>query len=99
MSLTKAQKAAAATLAQFRRLDEEDAGEDGGATSENPPLTNVDTATLLEAITLCRTSLAAQIDEVKMDILLIRQDFQNLCDRVTTAKTQLGLVENAIPPL
>lgn len=78
MSPTIAQKAAAAKLAQFRRMDGEEAGEDGGATCESQTLTSGDTDKLLEAITFCRTSLTAQIEEVKMDISLIRQDFQKL---------------------
>lgn len=84
---------------QFRRMDGENAREDGGATCETQTSANGDTDRLLEAITFCRTSLTAQIEEVKMDISLIRQDFQKLRDRVTTAETQLGLVEGAIPPL
>lgn len=54
---------------------------------------------MLEAITLCRTSLKAQIEEVTEDISLIRQDFQKLRDQVTETKTRLSTVENANPPL
>lgn len=43
MSPTKAQKAAVAKLAQFRRMDGEDTGEDGGATCETQTLASGDT--------------------------------------------------------
>lgn len=95
MSPTKAQKSAAAKLEQYRRTEKD---EDGGASHEerNPAS---DTDRLLEAITFCRTSLAAQVEEVKVDISLLRQDFQKLRDRVTTAEVRLGVVEDALPPL
>lgn len=100
MCPTKAQKAAVAKQAQFRRMDGEDVGEDCGAMCESQPPPSGDTATLLEAIIpFCRTSLTAQIEAVKVDISLIQQDFQKLRERVTTAKTQPGLVEDTIPPL
>lgn len=88
MSPNKSQKAAAAKLAQFHRMDGEDAGEDGGAICETQPPASGDTTKLLEAITLCQTSLTMQIEEVRMDISLIRQDFQKLRDRVTMAETR-----------
>lgn len=99
MSQTKAQKAAAAKLEQYRRQDKDDSGENGGATSEVQESAGGDTDRLLEAITFCRTSLTEQIEEVKVDISLMRQDFQKLWDQVKTAKNRLSTVEDAIPPL
>lgn len=58
-----------------------------------------DTDRLLEAITLCHTSLTAQIEEVKTDISLIRQDLQKLRERVKDAETRISTAEDAIPPL
>lgn len=100
MSPTKAQKAAAAKLDQYRRQDKEDMEEDGASEKTGGgERTASDPDKLLEAITFCRTSLTAQIEEVKMDISLIRQDFQKLRDRVKEAETRLSTVEDAIPPL
>lgn len=49
----------------------------------------------LEALTSCHTLLTAQIEVVKVDISLIRQDFQMLREWVKTAETRLGEMEDA----
>lgn len=78
-------KATLAKLDQYRRQEKESAGEDGSAMCSERDVPGSDTAKVLDAITFCRTSLTAQIEEVKVDISLIRQDFQKLCKPVATA--------------
>lgn len=87
MSPPKSKKAAASKLAQYRRQEGEEGEEDGGAEREVGERGMKDTDRLLEAITQCRTSLTALIEEVKTDISLIRQDFQKLRERVTDANS------------
>lgn len=99
MSLTKAQKASAAKLKQFHQLYRWEPEEDGDAVKTGGEQMKGDTDRLLEVITFCQTLLTAQIEEVKVNISLIRQDFQKLRDRVKTAETRLGFVEDAILPL
>lgn len=100
MSPTKAQKAAtAAKLTQYRRHEGEEMEENGAAEKPEEERPAGDTDRLLEAITFCRTSLTAQIEEVKVDISVIRQDLHKLRDRVKTAENRISNVEDAIPPL
>lgn len=79
--------------------------QDGGAAQGEDVSQSTDTAKLLEAIAACQeavkscqTTLTARIEEVKIDVSLIRQDFQKIRERVTDAETQLGMVEDSIPP-
>lgn len=58
-----------------------------------------DTARVLEAISLCQCTLTAKIEEVKVDISLIRQDIHKLKERVSENKHRVGHVEAEIPPL
>lgn len=58
-----------------------------------------DTARILEAVSLCQTTLTSKIGEVKIDISLIRQDIHKLRERVTETERRIGHVEDEIPPL
>lgn len=58
-----------------------------------------DTARVLEAISLCQTTLTSKIEEVKIDISLIRQDINKLRERVSETKRRVGHMEDVIPPL
>lgn len=71
----------------------------GGTTQQGEERTAGDTDKLLEAITFCRTSLASQIEEVKVDISLVRQDLHKLQDRVKETETRISNVDDAIPLL
>lgn len=99
MSPPNAQKSAAAKLAQYRRQNGEELEEDGGAAQAGEERSAGDTDKLLEAITFCPTSLTAQIEEVKVDISLIRQDLHKLSNRVKSAETRISDIEDTIPPL
>lgn len=64
-----------------------------------------DTTKVLEAITACQaavitcqTNLTTRIEEVKVDISLVRQDFHKLRERVTEAEFRLSNVEDSPPP-
>lgn len=78
MSPPKTQKSTAAKLDQYCRQEREDQEENGGGAKPGEARTVGDTDKLLEAITFCRTSLTAQIEEVKVDISPIRQDLHKL---------------------
>lgn len=99
MSPQKSQKSTAAKLAQYRRQTGEDLEEDGCATQSGEERPAGDTDKLLEAITFCRISLTAQIEEVKVDISLIRQDLHKLRNRVRATETRISDVEDIILPL
>lgn len=74
--------------------------EDGSASSsgEEGP-TSVDTACILDAVSLCQLTLNSRIEEVKVDISIIHQDMHKLRDRVTQTKRRVGQMEYDIPPL
>lgn len=44
-------------------------------------------------------TITSRIEEVKVDISLIRQDMHKLRERVTKADRRVGQVEDDIPPL
>lgn len=90
----------AARLAQYRH-DERDPGEEDGAAQSPAPdeHTSSDTAKVLEAIALCQSTLTSRIEEVKIDISLIRQDIQKLWNRVTETERRVGHVEDDLHPL
>lgn len=58
-----------------------------------------DTAKVLKAISQGQTMLTPKTEEVKVDISLLRQDFQKLCERVTETERRISHMEENIPPL
>lgn len=48
------------------------------------------------AITACQTALASKIEEVQVDVGLMRQDFDKIRSRVTEAEQRMGLVEDTV---
>lgn len=54
---------------------------------------------MLEASSTCQSTLTTKIEEVKVDISLIRQDLKKAVGRVTEAEHRLSHVEGGIPPL
>lgn len=81
MSLTKK---AAAKLDKYLRQEKEVPAQDGAEPTQGAEMpAGADTAVVLEAIAACQPSLTTKIEEVKMDISLIRQDMQKLRGRVT----------------
>lgn len=73
--------------------------EDGADTCVGPEPQTTDTAKVLDAIAALQGTLTAKIDEVKIDISLIRQDFSKLKDRVTEAETRISNAEDALHPM
>ena len=96
MSPLKKTAAAVQQLDKFRRLDRDTEANDGAASSETPA---ADTARVLEAIATCQTILTTKIEEVKTDVLLIRQDMAKLRDRVTETETRISRAEDVSHPL
>lgn len=58
-----------------------------------------DMTKVLEAISLCQSTLTLQIEEVKVDISLIRQDLHKLRERVSETGHCVGHMEDKMPPL
>lgn len=54
---------------------------------------------MLEAIAICQSTLTPRIEEVKVDISLIRQDIHRLRERVSETERRVGQVEDGIHPL
>lgn len=67
--------------------------------THSDPDTNSDTARVLAAIAESRTYLTNRIDEVKVDISLIRQDMQKIRERVTETEARISVVEDTIAPV
>lgn len=73
--------------------------EDGIGVSSDMEQPVADTSNVLEAISICKSTLTAKIDEVKMDNSLIRQDMSKLCDHVTKTETHISRMEDILNPL
>lgn len=58
-----------------------------------------DTARILEAVSLCQTTLTSKIEGVKIDISLICKDIHKLRERVSETERRIGHVDDEIPPL
>lgn len=84
-------------LAKFQQQEKDQQVEDGaGASSETE---QVATNKVLEAISLYQSTLTAKIEEVKIDISLIRQDLSKLRERVTETETCISRTEDHLHPL
>lgn len=89
---------AASNLAQFHHQDGQTPAQDGGSPSSSSATRTADKRKILEAIAAHQISLSTRI-EVKIDISLLRQDMQQLRDRVGESEQRLGRVGDSIPPL
>lgn len=87
----------AAKLEKFRRQDGQAQAQDGGSPSSPSATHAADKSKILEAIAACQTSLTTRIEEVKIDISFLRQDMQQLRDRVGESEKRLSHVEDALP--
>lgn len=61
-----------------------------------PPVTGHpqgDLATILQAIKSCQEFMETKIREVRVDMVLIRQDLRNATTRITEAESRLSEVE------
>lgn len=85
MSPPKNQKDTLAKLDHYHRQDKDNPGEDGHATNEGKVRQEV------ILISSCQTTLTTKIEEVKVDISLIRQDLQKLSERVKTSEKLDGV--------
>lgn len=98
MSPPKQKMDPAAKLAKYRNTDKEAGGENGAGPSPHADPAAEDTARVLEAMD-CKSTLTSKIEEVKVDVSLIRQDLQKLRDRVTEAEACISRVEDKVLPL
>lgn len=67
--------------------------------SESEPTLRQVTTQLLEAIQLSTTSLTGKIEEVKIDVGLLRQDLQSLRGRVREVEDRVSQMEDAVAPI
>lgn len=72
---------------------------DGADTCPDEERHTADTAKVLDTIATLQGTLAAKIDEVKIDISLLRQDLSKLKDRFTETETRSGTAEDILHPL
>lgn len=103
MSPPKRTNTASLSLERYRRTERDAEGQDGAAPAEHaasPTVQEPDgTTKVLEAISLCQSTLTTKIEEVKVDISLIRHDMTKLRERVTEAETRIGWVEDTLYPM
>lgn len=86
-------------LARFRRPDKDQQAKDGAGASSDSEQTAAVLTKVPDAISLCQSTLTTKIEEVKINISLIRQDMNKLCDRVTEAETRISRAEDILRPL
>lgn len=99
MSPPKKTSEAADKLAKYRRLGEDQQAKDGAGTSPDMEQSEAATNKVLDAIALCQSMLTTKIEEVKIDVSLIRQDLSTLRDRVAETETRIGRAEDILHPL
>lgn len=98
MSPTKKTTATADKLAKYHHDGEEGQAKDGAAMSPSDDHQSTETAKVLDAIAALQTTLTTKIDEVKIDISLLRQDLSKVKDRVTETETRISNVEDILKP-
>ncbi|XP_073453831.1 uncharacterized protein [Aquarana catesbeiana] len=99
MSPPKKTTGAADKLSQYRRQEKEMQTEDGAGSGTDPDPHADGTVKVLDAIAALQGTLTAKIDEVKIDISLLRQDLSRVRDRVTEVETRVGTMEDTLYPL
>lgn len=103
MSPPRRNVAASTSLERYRRTERDGEGQDGAASTTHPASHTeheaADTARVLEAISLCQSTLTTKIEEVKVDISLIRQDMTKIRERVTETEARISRAEDTIYPL
>lgn len=53
----------------------------------------------LQAITSCNTSFTGKMEEIKVDISLLRQDMQRVCERVAETELRISTLEDDFAPV
>lgn len=99
MSPPKRATGTADKLAQYCRQDKDLQPEDGADTCSDSEPHADGRARVLDAIAALQGTLTAKIDEVKIDISLLRQDLSKVKDRVTETETRIGTVEDIMHPM
>lgn len=67
--------------------------------STDLPSANRDTEKVLAAIHACQTTPTTRIEEIKVDISLLRQDVQRTRERVTAVENRVSMLEGQATPL
>lgn len=91
--------AAADKLAKYRHDEDDGQAKDGAAACPGEERHAAETAKVLDAIATLQGTLTAKVDEVKIDISLLRQDLSKLKDRVTETETRISTAEDILHPL
>lgn len=103
MSPPKRNNTASSSLDRYRRTERDPEEQDGASAAAHAVSHTeheaADTVKVLEAISLCQSTLTTKIEEMKVDISLLRHDMTKLRERVTEAETRLGRAEDTLYPL
>lgn len=81
-------------LGKYGRQEKEQQVGDGAGVLSATTATNK----VLGAIALCQSTLTTKIEEVKIDVSLIRQDLSTLRDRVAETMTRISRAEDILHP-
>lgn len=84
-------------LARFHRQEKDQQAENVAGISSDTEQPTAGTAKVLEAIAACQNTLMAKINEVKIDISLIRHDMSKLKDRVTETEACISRADIVHP--
>lgn len=98
MSPPKRNTAASSSLDRYRHQDWDYEEQDGDSAAPTTEHAAADTAKVLEAISTCQSTLTSKIEEIKVDISLIRQDMTKLRDWVTETETRISRAEDTLYP-
>lgn len=98
MSPPKKLSTAAKKLARYCHDEDDEQAKDGAVVCPGEDRHAMETAKVLDAIAALQGTLTAKIDEVKIDISLLRQDLSKVKDRVTETETHISNAEDILHP-
>lgn len=99
MSPPKRNTTASSTLDRYRRQERDHEEQDGDPPPSPTEHTATDTAKVLKAISACQSLLTTKIEEIRVDISLIRQDMTKLRDPVKDTETRISQAKDILHPL
>ena len=81
---------------QFTKPGSGPRGPDGARTLEGPRDAPAGTTAILNAVKESREAVERRVEEVRVDVSLLRQDLRGVADRVTEAETRISTAEDEI---